>query len=321
MEREQDQLARRITFFAALLLWTIGLFIGVDAQTSTVGNISGTVRDPTGAVVPRAQVVIQEERTGFARRVVSNDEGFYSAPSLPFGRYSVSTAPQGFKKTVSTGLDLHVNENLVVNLTLEIGPVTETVTVPNETAPVETRSGEVSSLVSAKQVTELPLNGRNYAQLVLMVPGVSPTNNDFNTRGTGLDSFVGASVNGNGSNQNLWTVDGVNNMDVGSNHTLLVYPSIDSIQEFRVERNSFSAEFGQAQGAVINLITKGGTNQFHGTGFEFLRNDVLNAGDFFLNRAGQPKAALRYNNFGFNFNGPIKKAVPVEMAVCNGQFG
>ena len=308
MERERSRLALgRIFFPAMLLVGAIGLFIGVDAQTSTVGSISGTVRDPTGAVVPRAQVVVQEERTGFSRTVMANDEGFYSAPSLPFGRYSVSTAPQGFKKTVSSGLVLHVNENLVVNLTLEIGPVSETVTVSNEAAPVETRSGEVSSLVSEKQVTELPLNGRNYAQLVLMVPGVSPTNGDFHTRGTGLDSFVGASVNGNGSNQNLWTVDGVNNMDVGSNHTLLVYPSIDSIQEFRVERNSFSAEFGQAQGAVINLITKGGTNQFHGTGFEFLRNDVLNASDFFLNSAGQPKAALRYNNFGFNFNGPIKK--------------
>jgi hypothetical protein len=114
-------------------------------------------------------------------------------------------------------------------------------------------------------------------------------------------------VNGNQSNANLWTVDGVNNMDVGSNATLLVFPSIDAIQEFRVERNSFSAEFGQAQGAVINLITKGGSNQFHGAAFEFLRNDALNATDFFLNSAGQPKQTLRYNNFGFNFNGPIKK--------------
>ena len=308
MERERSRLVlARIVFPVLLLLWTIGLFIGVDAQTSTVGSISGTVRDPAGAVVPQAQVIIQEERTGFSRTVVTNNEGFYSAPSLPFGRYSVSTAPQGFKKTISIGLELHVNENLVVNLTLEIGSVSETVTVPNETAPVETRSGEVSSLVSEKQVTELPLNGRNYAALLLVVPGVSPTNDNFTTRGTGLDSFVGASVNGNSSNQNLWTVDGVNNMDVGSNHTLLVYPSIDSIQEFRVERNSFSAEFGQAQGAVINLITKGGTNQFHGTAFEFLRNDVLDANDFFLNRAGKTKAAVRYNNFGFNFNGPIKK--------------
>src|SRR5258705_2676110 len=245
MERERSRLAlRRIFFPTMLLVWSIGLFLGVEAQTSTVGSISCSVRDPASAVIPEAQIVIQEERTGLTRRVVSNDEGFYSAPSLPFGRYSVSTAAQGFKKNVNTGLDLHVNENLVVNLILEIGPVSETVTVSNEAAHVETRSGAVSSLVSEKQVTELPLNGRNYAQLVLMVPGASPTNDSFTTRGTGLDSFVGASVNGNGSNQHLWTVDGVNNMDLGANQTLLVYPSIDSIQEFRVERNSFSAEFG-----------------------------------------------------------------------------
>jgi hypothetical protein len=115
------------------------------------------------------------------------------------------------------------------------------------------------------------------------------------------------SVNGNGSNQNLWTVDGVNNMDVGSNRTLLVFPSIDSIVEFRVERNSFSAEYGQAQGAVINLVTKGGSNSFHGTGFEFFRSDKLNANNFFLNANRQPRGYLKYNNFGGNFSGPIKK--------------
>ena len=204
MQRKLDRFAfTRVAFLVTGLGLSFSLFVNVDAQTSTVGSISGIVRDSQGAVIPKAEVLIQEERTGFSRTVVSNDEGFYSAPSLPFGRYSVSTAPQGFKKTVSTGLDLHVNENLVVNLTLEIGPVSETVTVSNEAEPVETRSGEVSSLVSEKQVAELPLNGRNYAQLVLMVPGVSPTNDNFTTRGTGLDSFVGASVNGNSSNQNL----------------------------------------------------------------------------------------------------------------------
>src|SRR5438128_11035597 len=136
-----------------------------------------------------------------------------------------------------------------------------------------------------------------------MVPGVSPVTQAgaggaFGTAGTGLDSHVDMSVNGNQSNANLWTVDGVNNMDVGSNATLLVFPSIDSIQEFRVERNSFSAEYGQAQGAVINLITKGGSNQFRGAGFEFFRNDKLNAADFFNNRGGQPRPSLRYNNYG-----------------------
>src|SRR5260370_13456866 len=147
-----------------------------------------------------------------------------------------------------------------------------------------------------------------------MVPGVSPVTEAgaggaFGTAGSGLDSHVDMSVNGNQSNANMWTVDGVNNMDVGSNATLLVFPSIDSIQEFRVERNSFSAEYGQAEGVVINLITKGGSNQFHGGGFEFFRSDRLNSIDYFLAKANpvQPKAKLKYNNYGFNFSGPIKK--------------
>src|SRR5438445_4285155 len=288
------------------------LFFSANAQTTTVGTISGTVRDQKGAVVPRAEVSIQDERTGIVRTVHSDDNGFYLAESLPAGRYTVSTAPSGFKKTVAQSVDLHVSANKVVNLDLQVRQVTETVTVSSDASPVETRSGEISSLISEKQVTELPLNGRNYAQLALMVPGVSPVTQAgaggaFGTAGTGLDSHVDMSVNGNQSNANMWTVDGVNNMDVGSNATLLIFPSIDSIQEFRVERNSFSAEYGQAQGAVINLITKGGSNQFHGAGFEFFRSDKLNATDFFLNKAGQPKAKLKYNNYGFNFSGPIKK--------------
>jgi len=299
---------------ASLLLLSMGLLLGVHAQSSTAGNITGTIRDPQGAAVPKAEITITEEKTGASRTVTANEDGFYNAPSLPAGMYSISTAPSGFKKTITTGVELHVSENKTVNLDLQVGQVTETVTVTSESAPVELRSGEVSSLVSEKQVTELPLNGRNYAQLALMVPGVSQAGS-FAARGTGLDSNVDMSVNGNQSNANLWTVDGVNNMDVGSNATLLVFPSIDSIAEFRVERNSFSAEYGQAQGAVINLITKGGTNDFHGAGFYFLRDDALNAADAFLNANPAKdaegheihKGALKYKNFGFNFNGPIWK--------------
>ena len=306
-ERRSKSARYQSSFFKAkLLMLGLGLLIQVQAQTSTVGSISGTVRDPQGAAIPKAEVIIQEERTGFSRAVLTNDDGFYSAPSLPFGRYSISTAPQGFKRTVNSGVELHINENLVVNITLEIGPVSETVNVLTDAPQIETRSGNVSSLVSEKQVMELPLNGRNYSQLPLMVPGVSPAES-FNARGTGIDTSIEMSANGNAANQNLWVVDGVNNVDVGANGTLLVFPSIDSIQEFRIERNSFSAEFGQAQGAVINLITKGGSNHFHGTAFEFFRNDGLNATDFFLNESGQPKGKLRYNNYGFNLNGPVKK--------------
>ena len=305
-------MSRKFGLQALLLLLSIGLFVGVNAQSSTAGNITGTVRDPQGAAVANAEITILEEKTGATRTAKTNEDGFYSIPGVPPGVYTISTAPSGFKKTVANGVALHVSENLTVNLDLQVGQVSEIVTVTSEAAPVELRSGEVSSLISEKQVTELPLNGRNYAQLALMVPGVSPVTQAgaggaFATRGTGLNSGVDMSVNGNQSNANLWTVDGVNNMDVGSNRTLLVFPSVDAIQEFRVERNSFSAEFGQAQGAVINLITKGGSNEFHGSLFEFFRNDSLNANSFFLNRAGEPKAELEYNNFGGNFSGPIVK--------------
>jgi hypothetical protein len=303
-------MTRKLVIQALLLLLVAGLSAGVHAQVSTVGSISGTVKDPQGAAVPKAEVTLTEETTGASRTVTANDEGVYSAVGLPVGRYTISTAPAGFKKTVSSGVELHIGERVNVDLNLEVGAVGETVTVTGAAALVETRNADVSSLVTEKQVTELPLNGRNYAQLVTLVPGISPVTQAgaggaFGTGGTGLDSHVDMSVNGNGSNTNLWTVDGVNNMDVGSNATLLVFPSIDSIAEFRVERNSFSAEYGQAQGAVINLITKGGGNEFHGTLFEFFRNDKLNANDFFLNRANQPRPTLRYNNYGFNLSGPV----------------
>ena len=311
---------KKLGMKAVLALMGIGLFAGVNAQTATVGNLSGTVRDPSGAAVPKAEVEIKEEGTGVTRIARANDDGFYVFTSLPAGQYTVSTAPQGFKRTVANAVEVHVGENKVLNLDLQVGQVSETVVVTSDAAPVETRSGDVSSLVTEKQITELPLNGRNYSQLALMVPGVSPVTQAgaggaFAARGTGLDGGVDMSVNGNGSNQNLWTVDGVNNMDVGSNRTLLVFPSIDSIAEFRVMRNSFSAEYGQAQGAVVNLITKGGSNQFHGGLFWFLRDDKLNASPFFLNNKGNnpdgtpkaPKGQLKYKNFGGNFSGPIVK--------------
>src|SRR5215475_11347693 len=303
--RKMPAMSRLLYLIGVFLLILGGAFV-VQAQTSTVGSISGTVRDQKGAAVPNAPVAVKEERTGLSRTVASDENGFFSVLSLPAGVYTVSATPQGFKKTVNEKIELHVSEDLAISLIVQVGEVSETIVVTGETPQVSTTGGDISSLVSEKQVAELPLNGRNYAALVTVIPGIS-TAGSFATRGTGLDSNIDMAVNGNQSNANMWTVDGVNNMDVGSNATLLVFPSIDAIQEFRVERNSFSAEFGQAQGAVINLITKGGSNQFHGAAFEFFRNDALNATDFLLNSGNQPKQKLRYNNFGFNFNGPIKK--------------
>src|SRR5215471_16815751 len=159
MRIEQSRRALKRASLSTMFLLS-GLLVGANAQTNTVGSISGTVRDPQRAVVGKAEVVVEEERTGFSRTVLTNDGGFYSVPSLPFGRYSVSTAPPGFKKTIHSGVELHVNENVVVDLTLEIGSVNETITVYRDDN-VDTRSSSVSSLVSEKQVAELPLIARN----------------------------------------------------------------------------------------------------------------------------------------------------------------
>ena len=201
-------MSRRCGVQALLLLLTIGLVVSVHAQSSTAGNITGTVRDPQGAAVPKVEITIADEKTGTTRTVTTNDDGFYNVPSLPAGRYTLTASPAGFKKTIAEGVELHVSENRVVNLDLQVGQVTETVTITSDATPVELRSGEVSSLISEKQVTELPLNGRNYAQLALMVPGVSPVTQAgaggaFATRGTGLNAGVDMSVNGNQSNSNL----------------------------------------------------------------------------------------------------------------------
>ena len=188
--RNHNSLARSKTVFQAVFLLLCTVVVGgVHAQTSTVGTITGTVRDSNGAVIPKAEIVILEERTGFTRSVKTNEDGVYLAASLPLGRYTVTASPAGFKKTVNSGLNLHVNENLVANLTLEVGAMSDTVTVTADSVQVETRSGDVSSLIAEKQVTELPLDGRNYAALVTMVPGVSPAlGGNFAVRGTGLDS-------------------------------------------------------------------------------------------------------------------------------------
>src|ERR1043165_5131423 len=209
---------RKLGLQTLRLTLALSLFVSAaSAQTSTVGSISGTVRDQQGAAVPGAEVTITDRATSASRTVTANDDGSYVAPSLPVGSYVLSTSPQGFKKTI-TVVDLHVGDKLVVDFKLEVGSVNETVTITGAAQLVETRTSDVSSLIAEKQVTELPLNGRNYAQLVTLVPGVSPVaqagaGGAFSTRGTGLDSHVDMSVNGNQSNANLWTVDGVNNMD------------------------------------------------------------------------------------------------------------
>jgi hypothetical protein len=290
-----------------LLLVTVAVVssLFVFPQAQTAGSISGVVSDATGGVIPGAEVVITNQDTGARRTVISDDTGFYTAPNVPVGTYSVSVAMPGFSTATARDIKVDVRGNPVVNLRLQIGDVAEEVIVEGASmAQVELRSGEVGNLITGEQVTELPLNNRSFVSLSLLVPGASMAQ-DANVRNTGLFAGVDISFSGSASNANMWLVDGTNNVDIGSGRTILTYPSVDSIAEFKIQRNSYSADMGASSGAQINVVTKSGTNEFHGSIYQFHRNSALNATDFFLNSFGQEKQPLVYNNFGYTIGGPI----------------
>jgi hypothetical protein len=276
------------------------------AAQKTTGTISGVVTDPAGAVVSGADVTVTNTATGETRSAKTSGQGDYAITELPAGTYDVTIKQPNFKEYVSKGVQLFVASTATINAALSVGSTTELMTVEANAVQVETSTGAVGNVVEGREVRELPLNGRSFAQLTQLMPGVSPASN-FDSKHKGLEAGVDFSVNGNNTTGNLFLVDGVNNNDIGSNRTILVYPSIDAIQEFKILRNSYGPEYGQAMGAIINIVTKSGTNQFHGGAYYFGRNDALNATDYFNNLNKLPKDKLRRNDWGYNAGGPIVK--------------
>ncbi|MGC1686407.1 MAG: carboxypeptidase regulatory-like domain-containing protein, partial [Candidatus Acidiferrales bacterium] len=236
----------------------------------------------------------------------TTDLGSFTVEQLPVGNYEVHVVQGSFKEYVEQDVAVHVSTPTVVNVTLQVGAQTEKIVVEASPVEVETTSAVVGEVVEGTQVRELPLNGENFMNLVTLSPGVS-TANSFDHLDKGLAGGADFAVNGNPYNNNLFLVDGVNNNDVGSNRTILVYPSVDTIAEFKMLRNSYGPEYGQAAGAIISITTKSGTNQWHGGVFYAGRNDALAANDFFSNKDGLSKAELRRNDYGYNVSGPIIK--------------
>src|ERR671930_657558 len=269
-------------------------------------TIRGTVTDTSGAVVPGASVTVTNENTGFSRSTVTNDVGSYSFVELPPGTYTIDVSLSGFKSAVRKGIVLDVADVRGEDVRLEAGTLTETVTVQSRALAVQTIGGEVAGLVTGEQVRELPLNGRNFLQLGTLMHGVSQ-GDTFNTKDRGLMSGENLAVCRSCLVVSLWMVDVANNNYVGSNRTILVFPSVDAIDEFKVHRNSYGAEFGGAAGAQVNIVTRAGTNDYHGSGYYFGRNDALASRDYFLEKADQPKAALSVHDFGGTIGGPIIK--------------
>jgi outer membrane receptor protein involved in Fe transport len=281
----------------------VSMGVSVPAQEIT-GTISGTVTDSSGGVVPDAAVAVTSTRTGAARATTTTQAGVFFFTSLPVGDYQLNVEKTGFEKYQLNSIQLHVDDKQNFVVKLQLGALTDKVVVLAEASRLETENAEVSNLIGNKQMLALPLNGRDFNQLVDLVPGVAPDNNRVGG-GTGLFSDTSISVDGNLSNSNLYLIDGEYDMDSGGNTNLLVTPSVDAIEEFKILRNNYSAEFGGATGGVINVITKSGQQTFHGSAYEFLRNDVLDANNFFLNSSGQSKSKLRLNNFGFTAGGPV----------------
>jgi outer membrane receptor protein involved in Fe transport len=291
--------SRKFPFFSIFLL----LAPTAGAQEST-GTISGAVTDPSGASVPQAAIAVINVQTGIERHETSNTNGLFVVTNLPVGNYTLTAEAHGFKKFEANQIRLDVNDRLTIPVRLEIGGTTETVTVNESGAQLQTQSAELSDLIGARQTQALPLNGRVFSQLVMLVPGVVSENGTIGN-GTGINSDTTVSINGNQSNSNLWLLDGQNNMDIGSNAQNVVTPPLDALEEFKVLRSNYSAEFGGGTGGVINVVTKQGTRDFHGTVYEYFRNDKLDANDFFLNQQGQPRNELRFNNFGYTLGGPF----------------
>lgn len=287
---------------AVLLLLMVCGSLTIQGQTN-FGRISGSVKDSNGAAIPNASITITNQATNLVRTATADSEGFYTATNLPVGSYSVAAVQNGFKHATQSGVAVTADARLTVDITLEPGQVTETVqisSVAGET--VNTTSGEVARVVDKRQVQNLALNGRNYMQLVTLVPGAAILDEDQLALTTSL-SISQAAINGNRPNYNSLSVDGGFNMDSGSNNSQVNNVGIDFIEEVKIQTSNFSAEYGRNAGAAVNIVTRGGGNSYHGAALEFIRNDKLDARNFF----SPVKAKLRFNNFGWNLNGPIKK--------------
>jgi hypothetical protein len=285
-----------VRFFLAVVVFAAG-----TTAFSQTAQVTGRISDQSGAVIPGAQISVTNPKTGLTRDSVSNNDGYFTIPLLPPGEYRIAVKKDGFKPVVRPDVVLNVEQVARLDFTLEAGAVSDTVTITSDAPIMNTETSSVGQVVDNKTVVTLPLNGRNYAQLAVLAPGATPN--------PGSRTEDGFSLNGNRLFQNSFQVDGADNNNyifgVDTNTTQALRPSVDAIQEFKVETANYSAEYGRAAGGVISVAIKSGTNQFHGSLFEFLRNDKLDARNFFVNRNNLRKQPLRFNQFGGTIGGPV----------------
>ncbi len=294
-------LSRLVRFFLVIVLLPYAL------QAQQTSTLVGVVSDSTGAVVPDASVLLVNTATDFQRTVVTNAQGQYTAASVPAGSYRIAVEKAGFQKLERESITLPSAATVNVDLTLLVGSNAETVTVNEAASLIQSQSGVVSSLVDSKQMVALPLATRNFTDLVLLTPGAHTGSASNLAEGGSAYSIRGGanfSVNGSIAAANSYLIDGIYDRNQWLN-TLVMVPVVDSIQEYRVMTSNFNAEYGEAAGAITTVSTKSGSNQIHGTVWEFLRNDQMNANSYFAKQNGVRRAPYRRNTFGATIGGPI----------------
>jgi len=318
--RHHLEIACRLTVLALFLCAGLSM---ARAQETT-GSIVGTIKDTNGAAVPGATITVTDSaKQVVVRTVTSNDDGGFTARDLPVAKYDIGVEATGFKKHVESGVQVDVGQRRALDVTLTAGNIAEVVTVEASPVAVELTTPTASTVINGDQVRELQINNRNFESLVTLAPGVTNDLDDLVFTGTNnpetqVINRALISVNGARSTQNSFTVDGADVTDRGSNLTIQAYPNVDSIGEFKVLRSLYPAESGRSGGGQINVVTRSGGEHFHGSAFEFLRNERLNANDFNTNRtpalipvlgldsSGKIKRRpFRYNDYGFTVGGPV----------------
>jgi hypothetical protein len=282
--------------------------------------VNGQVRDTSGTAIPNASVEVINDATNVRYNAETNDEGIYSVPNLPPGTYHIRVSKEGFKAIIHPDITLNVEDAKAIGFTLPVGPISDTVTVEGGAPLINTQDAAVSTVVDRQFVENMPLNGRSFQTLIQLTPGVVLTTSNFSDSGQ-------FSVNGQRAASNYWMVDGVSaNIGIGANSSAVPgnglagsigsfsalggtnsLVSVDALQEFRIQTSSYAPEFGRTPGGQISIVTRSGTNQWHGTAFDYLRNDKFDANDWFAGSAGLPKPQERQNDFGGTFSGPILK--------------
>ena len=292
-------LSKRIVTFVLMLV--AALLATSPALAQSTATLQGTVTDAKGAVLPNATVVVRNRSTSAERTTQTDTDGNYQLPALPVGVYTVEVRVQGFKTQVADQVTLEVAKTAVQNFQMDVGAISEQVLVSSDVPVIETATTSVGTVINQRTVQEIPLNGRHFVDLGLLIPGsVTPPQNGFLTaplRGQGSFAFNTA---GNREDTVNFMINGVNLNDMVQNQ-ITFQPSINTVQEFKVDNSTFSAEYGRNSGAIVNIATRGGTNEYHGELFEFLRNDALDARNFFDAR----KPPFHRNQFGLNIGGPL----------------